>query len=568
MARIASGDRVLIHSAAGGVGLSAVHLCLRRGCTVYATASTEKKRDFLLSLGVTAVFNSRQVASFEQGVLDATGGMGVDVVLNSLSGDAIPASLRLLTPFGRFIELGKRDQYEDTKMGLNHFLNGLTYAAAHFDVLMLRHPDRCRKLLEEVWAELPSLPRLPTTSFGMAELPAALEYFSRGVHIGKVLVTVEDTPVLPALPRSISAPLGDTVAQALRNEIGVTEGVDGIVCLPNLQALKHLDVMRGAQAIVSASPAVIALARAVAPASLSLHLPRWEPFVRFDQYLQLRGHVVAVEEEENNEGTDLRAWILEVADEMAEPMEMEQTFEDAGFDSLMLISFARRLSAKVGKSVSVADIFDHPTPEQLLNSLGVGAPRPQLLLPKAVCLHGFRSNKDAMAAQMAPFISSVGCVEWIFVNAPRGATGPSAPKVPSNEAFEWWGQRDGSFETGWMAPHYDGLTEALPLVNALSPIGVVGFSQGAAIAGLIRSAWVVLFSAVEPPGMQPRSEPSFHSFDPAEDFASQCKDVSSYFSNKVVHSHNHGHTIPRDEGLVRSFASFVVSQHGSQAAHT
>lgn len=106
----------------------------------------------------------------QEGVRSATDGEGVDVVLNSLSGDAIPVSLRLLRPFGRFIEIGKRDQYEDTRVGLAPFLDGLTYATAHFDVLMLKHPDRCRKLLEEVWEVLPELPRLPSTSFPISEL--------------------------------------------------------------------------------------------------------------------------------------------------------------------------------------------------------------------------------------------------------------------------------------------------------------------------------------------------------------------------------------------------------------
>ena len=97
MACIKQGERVLIHSAAGGVGLAALHLCKRKGCEVYATASTEEKRRLLRSLGAIT-FHSRRVADFEEGILEATNNEGVDVVLNSLSGRAIPASLNL--PFG------------------------------------------------------------------------------------------------------------------------------------------------------------------------------------------------------------------------------------------------------------------------------------------------------------------------------------------------------------------------------------------------------------------------------------------------------------------------------------
>jgi len=556
MARIAKGDRVLVHSAAGGVGLSAVHLCLRKGCTVYATASTPEKRALLLSLGVTAVFDSRNVLDFEQGIRAATLGEGVDVVLNSLSGEAIPASLRLLRPFGRFIELGKRDQYEDTRLGLAPFLDGLTYAAAHFDVLMLRHPDRCRRLLEEVWQALPTLPRLPFTAFPMAELPKALEYFSKGVHIGKVLVNVGDTPVLPALPVAVTGPQRDVVADALRMAISVGDGPGGVVCVPHFEALGSPEELAGAQVVISASAAVCALATTVCPEALTVQLPRWEPISRVTDWLRFEGQLVAVEEEH---GGGLHEWLVEVATEMVGPFDMEETFERSGFDSLMLISFARRLSAKLGKAVSVADLYDHPTPQKLLESL-TGGPRRELSRAKAVCLHGFRSNRDAVALQLAPFVSALGSVEWVFVNSPRGASGPADPKIPEAEAFEWWGQRDGPFETGWMAPHFDGLGDTLPAIERLRPAGVVGFSQGAAVASLVECDWVALFSAVVPPGLQRRAVPSFHCFDAAEEFASQCVDVCESFGNKEVHNHSHGHSIPHEDDLIRRFVDFVSRQ--------
>jgi NADPH:quinone reductase-like Zn-dependent oxidoreductase/aryl carrier-like protein len=568
MARIRRGDRVLIHSAAGGVGLAAVHLCLREGCTIYVTASTAQKRSHLLECGATAAFDSRSVTAFTKGVREATGGEGVDVVLNSLSGDAIEASLRLLRPFGRFIELGKRDQYEKTNIGLDPFLGGLTYAAAHFDVLMLRHPDQCRRLLEEVWRELPGLPRLPSTVFQMSELSNALEYFSKGVHIGKVLVAMGegDVPVLPAYPMSVQGPPGDLVAEALREVTGArprspADGRGGAHCVPNLQAVASVEELTDAQVVITCSRAVAHLAAAHAPGALCVELPRWEPVSKasLDEWLALGGNVVAVEEEYSG---DLREWLVEMLAEMAGSVRMDDTFEAIGLDSLSLISLARRLSGKVGAMVSVADLFDHPTPRKLLDSFA-GKPQPQVSRPKAVCLHGFRSNRDAMSLQVAPFVSAVGEVEWVFVNAPRRASGPPDPKIPAAEAFEWWGQEDGPYETGWMAPHFDGLNDTLPLVKSLSPRGVLGFSQGGAVATLIECAWVALFSAVAPPAMQQQTVPSFHCFDLQEDFASQCMDVSRhYVGSKEVHHHSHGHNVPRDQALVRSFANFVVAQAG------
>lgn len=162
-ARISAGDTVLIHSAAGGVGLAATHLCLRAGCIVYATASTDQKRSLLLSLGAAAVFDSRNPTSFAAGIREATGGAGVDVVLNSLAGDAAATSLGLLKPFGRFVEIGKRDAYEGGSLPMAPFLRGLSYSTAHLDVLMLEQPEAARALLQTVAAALPSLPSLPVT---------------------------------------------------------------------------------------------------------------------------------------------------------------------------------------------------------------------------------------------------------------------------------------------------------------------------------------------------------------------------------------------------------------------
>eukprot|EP00928_Gymnodinium_smaydae_P019045 TRINITY_DN17271_c0_g2_i3.p1 TRINITY_DN17271_c0_g2~~TRINITY_DN17271_c0_g2_i3.p1 ORF type:complete len:2830 (-),score=446.37 TRINITY_DN17271_c0_g2_i3:271-8760(-) len=557
LARIGDEDRVLIHSAAGGVGLCAVHLCLRKGCTVYATASTVEKRNFLLRMGVKGVFDSRNPHAFEQGILDATAGEGIDVVLNSLSGEAIPASLRLLRPFGRFIEIGKRDQYEGTSMDLSPFLGGLTYAAAHLDVLMLRYPDRCRRLLEEVWKEMPSLPKLPTKSFGIGELSDALEYFSKGVHIGKVLVTIEETKAYPARPMSVAGPALDAVSQTLRAGLSAADGLSGVLCVPTLDDLKSQEDLLQARVVLTASRAVAEIAETLNPKSLCVELPRWEPVGSINEWLCLQhGHFVAVEEEQAG---NLQEWLLDVVREMAGSIGMEQTFESAGLDSLALISLARRISTKLGRAVSVVDLYDHPTPQRLLNSLD-GAPQPLLARPKILCLHGFRSNSEAMQLSLAPYVSAIGMFDWIFVNSPRRATGPSAPGILAEEAFEWWGAKGEPYETGWIDPEYDGLEETLSSISALGPVGVVGFSQGGAMASLLDTSWLVLFSPVLPRQNKERTTPCFLAWDPQEEFVGQCIELSSYFPNRELYEHDQGHVVPHSAKLVERFSSFVAAQ--------
>jgi len=478
-------------------------------------------------------------------------------VLNSLSGDAIAASFRLLKPFGRFIEIGKRDQYEDTRIGLSPFLNGLTFSAAHIDVLMLRQPRRFRQLLEEVWEAMPSLPKLPTRTFDMAELPQALEYFSKGVHIGKVLVGISDegTPALPARPAAVDGPAFDAVTQALRGEFGARGGPGGVVCVPGLADLASEAQLDGATVVVTASRAVAAMAATARPGALVVELPKWEPLKNLGDWLQLSGHFVMTEEQES-EG-DVREWLLSVVQEMAGSIEMDQTFEDAGLDSLELISLARRISTKVGRSVSVVDLYDNPTPEKLLGSF-TGSPVKQLARGKVLVLHGFRSNKESMMLLLAPYVSALGVYEWVFLNSPRRASGPPAPRTLVEDSYEWWGQEGGSYETGWMAPHYDGLEDTLALAKSVDPIGVVGFSQGGGVASLLTCKWLALFSAVLPPRVEPRDTPSFHAWDPEEEYVAQCKDVSSYFTNKEVHTHSEGHIVPAALELVRTFSAFAA----------
>lgn len=114
-----SGQSVLVHAGSGGVGQAAIAIALDAGCTVYTTVGTEEKRRFLLktfpTLPAEHVGNSRDT-SFEQMVLHATRGRGVDLVLNSLAADKLHASVRCLAVGGRFLEIGKLDLSNNTSL--------------------------------------------------------------------------------------------------------------------------------------------------------------------------------------------------------------------------------------------------------------------------------------------------------------------------------------------------------------------------------------------------------------------------------------------------------------------
>lgn len=189
LARLQDGEKVLIHGAAGGVGIAAIQVARWCGAEIYATAGSEEKRDFLRLLGVEHIFNSRSLA-FADEILEQTGGEGVDVVLNSLAGEAINRNLRVLKPLGRFLELGKRDFYENSKMGMYYLRNNIAYHGIDVDQLMQQRPEFAHGLFSQViklFAEGTLYP-LPYHLFEAQNITEAFRYMQQSRQIGKIIV--------------------------------------------------------------------------------------------------------------------------------------------------------------------------------------------------------------------------------------------------------------------------------------------------------------------------------------------------------------------------------------------
>jgi NADPH:quinone reductase-like Zn-dependent oxidoreductase/acyl carrier protein len=185
LAQLRKGEQVLIHSAAGGLGLAAIAVAKARGATVLGTAGSEEKRAYLRRLGVEHVFPSRTV-DFAVGVMEATSGRGVDVVLNSLTGAQAEATLRVLAPGGRFLEVGKRDvltkdQVAQARPDVQHFQYDLSEEAER-DLTLV--PALMRTLLEMLAAGTVDL--LPVTEFASAA--DAFRYMTQARHKGKIVI--------------------------------------------------------------------------------------------------------------------------------------------------------------------------------------------------------------------------------------------------------------------------------------------------------------------------------------------------------------------------------------------
>jgi acyl transferase domain-containing protein len=187
VAGLKRGERVLVHAAAGGVGMAAVQLARRAGATVFATAGTPWKRDLLRDLGALDVLDSRSTA-FADEILARTGGAGVDVVLNSLSGDAIEASFRVLARGGRFVELGKRgikDAGWVTALGRD-----IAYTVVDWGQTAETDPGLVGALLRRLVEELGAgaIAPLPRHTFPISDAVRAFRFMAQARHAGKIVV--------------------------------------------------------------------------------------------------------------------------------------------------------------------------------------------------------------------------------------------------------------------------------------------------------------------------------------------------------------------------------------------
>ena len=183
-----AGERVLIHAGAGGVGLAAIQLAQAAGAEVFATASAPKQ-EYLRSLGVEHVYDSRQTA-FGKEILDDTGGAGVDVVLNSLTGEGfIDASLSCLKHGGRFVELARRDILSADEMAAVRA--DVAYLILELDVLKKTDPAWVGRVLRGVMKRLVAgeLQPIIHSRWPLAEAGAALSFMRSARHLGKIVVT-------------------------------------------------------------------------------------------------------------------------------------------------------------------------------------------------------------------------------------------------------------------------------------------------------------------------------------------------------------------------------------------
>ncbi|CQD10466.1 multifunctional mycocerosic acid synthase membrane-associated MAS [Mycobacterium lentiflavum] len=191
MARIKPGERVLIHSATGGVGRAAIAIARLVGAEIFATAGSPQRRALLHDMGIEHVYDSRST-EFADLIRRDTDGYGVDVVLNSVTGAAQRAGFELLAIGGRFVEIGKRDVYGDTRLGQYPFRRNLTFHYLDLALMAASHPQQVGDLLRTVYRLVGDggLPPLEHTTYPLDQAATAIRVMGAAEHNGKLVLSV------------------------------------------------------------------------------------------------------------------------------------------------------------------------------------------------------------------------------------------------------------------------------------------------------------------------------------------------------------------------------------------
>lgn len=202
LGHLEKGQAALIHSACGGVGMAAIQVCKMVGAEIYATVGSKEKEDYLVEqFGIPRrrIFSSRD-ASFYDSLMAETDGRGVDLVLNSLSGELLHTSWKCVAEFGVLVEIGKRDLLGHGRLDMNPFLANRRYVCYDGFEYAKKRPDLIKNALEgflEGYARGELFPIPKITVFPASDIEQAFRHLQNGSHIGKVVVAIEDLELQP-----------------------------------------------------------------------------------------------------------------------------------------------------------------------------------------------------------------------------------------------------------------------------------------------------------------------------------------------------------------------------------
>jgi acyl transferase domain-containing protein/NADPH:quinone reductase-like Zn-dependent oxidoreductase len=189
-ANIKDNDSILIHSATSSFGLACIEICKLFNVNIYATCGTEEKKEYLKKIGINNVANSRDETSWD----NEFDNIKFDVIINCLSGDKLLKNFNFINENGIIIDVSKRDSIENNNINLAPFLKSISYISLHFDYLLDSNNSYIRKCVNNVIELLENnkIGNIPYKKFMIKDIDSALNYVSKGNHVGKVIIEIDD----------------------------------------------------------------------------------------------------------------------------------------------------------------------------------------------------------------------------------------------------------------------------------------------------------------------------------------------------------------------------------------
>eukprot|EP00873_Tetraselmis_striata_P012572 jgi/Tetstr1/432836/TSEL_022185.t1 len=406
------GERLLVHAAAGGVGIAAIQYAKRVGAVVYATAGSKAKHDFLRSLGVEHITSSRDAATFLEDMQEWVGGGkgGVHVVLNSLSGDFITHSVALLAKGGKFLEIGKRGIWSHERMSAAR--PDVSYSKIEWDTVCLHRPEEAHEVLLQVSGAIASghITPMPTHLFDLrTQGVEAFRFLRKGANIGKVVLTIEapttstqphnanahvspgvhsmrsqqtaTKPEMTSVVRRVATPSGpslDEVQQAVVETVqsiaGVGVGLDdplmeaGVDSLGSVELRNELTSRFGVElpaTLVLDHPSVADVSRHISEAVRRAAPSHAESVVVQDDQ---QSHAIAsgagmFQSAGGTSLEDVRRQITEVVQSIigTSDIDVDSPLMEAGMDSLGSVEVRNELSNRFAIDMPSTVVLDHPT---------------------------------------------------------------------------------------------------------------------------------------------------------------------------------------------------------------
>jgi NADPH:quinone reductase-like Zn-dependent oxidoreductase/acyl transferase domain-containing protein/acyl carrier protein len=383
--RLQPGEKVLIHAATGGVGLAAVQIAQWVGAEIFATAGSPEKREFLHSLGIKYVMNSRSL-DFASEVLSYTQNQGVDVLLNSLGGEFIAKGLSVLARYGRFLELGQRDILNNSQLGLQPFEKRLSFFAIQAEPQMPNFTSLWREVVQHF--QDGNLQPLPHRVFPMTQLADAFEHMARAKHIGKVVVSV---PTLEQIAAHLSkenreSVLGTENLVSLRQVPSVTSQIHSgklqIAATPakklaqdflkqGILPKEGIDVFQ--RVLANTLPQVVVSTRDLQTRSEKWG---WEATVS-PQVLENTNPSELTDQQPKQSGfhpaskNEVEQIIANIWQELlgVKHIGIDDNFFDLGGDSLLIVQVRTKLIEVLQVNIATSELFDYPTISSLAKHL-------------------------------------------------------------------------------------------------------------------------------------------------------------------------------------------------------